>query len=178
MCGEKQRLYPNIRLSLGSPPRVRGKDLSLCKSIIHGGITPACAGKSNRQTPFRVLNWDHPRVCGEKGVPQMMKEPVRGSPPRVRGKAALSGSRSQDGRITPACAGKSAKPAQPLLPVRDHPRVCGEKSALDQRRLQPRGSPPRVRGKVSAQNSLKSAKRITPACAGKRIGENRMQYMG
>ena len=149
MCGEKQRLYPNIRLSLGSPPRVRGKDLSLCKSIIHGGITPACAGKSNRQTPFRVLNWDHPRVCGEKGVPQMMKEPVRGSPPRVRGKAALSGSRSQDGRITPACAGKRQTRVVAPVQVEDHPRVCGEKRKTCATSFASAGSPPRVRGKVS-----------------------------
>ena len=29
-------------------------------------ITPACAGKSCRQSNDIPMFWDHPRVCGEK----------------------------------------------------------------------------------------------------------------
>ena len=28
------------------------------------GITPACAGKTNRVTAKLVIVWDHPRMCG------------------------------------------------------------------------------------------------------------------
>ena len=50
-----------------------------------------------------------------------------GSPPRMRGKVPISIFLRFLGGITPAYAGKRLKVACPLLPTRDHPRVCGEK---------------------------------------------------
>ena len=66
VCGEKPPICRSAYPMLGSPPRVRGKDV-LPEDIQDGaGITPACAGKScpwhGRFYPAR----DHPRVCGEK----------------------------------------------------------------------------------------------------------------
>ena len=52
--------------------------------------------------------------------------------------------------ITPACAGKSPSSFVLLLPVRDHPRVCGEKG----------------NGATISQKCVG----ITPACAGKSFG--------
>lgn len=51
--------------------------------------------------------------------------------------------------ITPACAGKSPSSFVLLLPVRDHPRVCGEKG----------------NGATISQKCVG----ITPACAGKSL---------
>ena len=55
------------------------------------GITPACAGKSGKAEWPSPVNWDHPRVCGEKW------------PNRISCWLAAG--------ITPACAGKRLKKA-------------------------------------------------------------------
>ena len=71
-------------------------------------ITPAYAGKSCTPSPLARLHWDHPRVCGEKGV-------------LVKGNTTGKG-------ITPAYAGKRHYGGQIDKPTKDHPRVCGEKT--------------------------------------------------
>ena len=50
---------------------------------------------------------DHPRVCGEKYGKQFTLSRQAGSPPRMRGKVQRLLGLTPDGRITPACAGKS-----------------------------------------------------------------------
>ena len=77
-----------------------------------------------------------------------------------------------DHRGTPACAGKSYFGVTAATLSKDHPRVCGEKrlDGLGQRNGV--GSPPRVRGKVGNSFSPGHARRITPACAGKRNYES------
>ena len=50
---------------------------------------------------------DHPRVCGEKAAADPFRGGIKGSPPRVRGKAVALLVASMYVRITPACAGKS-----------------------------------------------------------------------
>ena len=52
----------------------------------------------------------------------------------------------------------------------DHPRVCGEKYTHQQHSFLTQGSPPRVRGKGCPLVEKTVARRITPACAGKRYG--------
>ena len=106
VCGEKRRSYisrcvsvgspPRVRGKApppqrgstlrGSPPRVRGKDSADGDGAHPGGITPACAGKSEISLEPVPADGDHPRVCGEK-FPHLAFRPVNGgSPPRVRGK--------------------------------------------------------------------------------------------
>ena len=65
VCGENTGYKNGIECVMGSPPRVRGKQLLRCLSFHALRITPACAGKTH---PIRVPNLspeDHPRVCGE-----------------------------------------------------------------------------------------------------------------
>ena len=50
----------------------------------------------------------------------------------------------------------------------DHPRLCGEKSFQNAGETSHRGSPPPMRGKVTHRAEHHTAKRITPAYAGKR----------
>ena len=69
--------------------------------------------------------------------------------------------------ITPACAGKRARPRRWVRPPRDHPRVCGEKPFSQLDSTVPPGSPPRVRGKAGAAGPCTGGAGITPACAGK-----------
>ena len=68
-------------------------------------------------------------MCGEKWVGNTPEKLYLGSPPRVRGKVRIKDDLILIRGITPACAGKSQQLRAELLPVEDHPRVCGEKGA-------------------------------------------------
>ena len=86
VCGENC-LGLRVAVALvGSPPRVRGKQVAEAGDAEAIRITPACAGKTRwGATPW--LYWaDHPRVCGENSQYRQPRLPVIGSPPRVRGK--------------------------------------------------------------------------------------------
>ena len=86
-------------------------------------------------------------MCGEKWVLPDGAGNVQGSPPRVRGKAAIPIQFNVVRRITPACAGKSAR----------HIFIIHCSA----------GSPPRVRGKGQLRAATAVYTGITPACAGK-----------
>ena len=148
VCGEKYAFFWAATFSRGSPPRVRGKVYTrpTCSSGLR--ITPACAGKRAVLHGVRLRQQDHPRVCGEKPTAACAASVPRGSPPRVRGKAAgFQNPRFEDG-ITPACAGKSQQMSSHTATAQDHPRVCGEKSSVCETSMPLTGSPPRVRGKA------------------------------
>ena len=86
MCGEKCEMAASSKAMVGSPPRVRGKEVKNTGKICPDRITPACAGKRRKSKDENNRTEDHPRVCGEK-TPSIML-PV------------------SSGWITPACAGK------------------------------------------------------------------------
>ena len=90
------------------------------------GITPACAGKTNRVTAKLVIVWDHPRMCGENGMRASGFFHGLGSPPHVRGKQSNDASLRRLCWITPACAGKTRFILQRTVEWQDHPRMCGE----------------------------------------------------
>ena len=106
-------------------------------------------------------------MCGEKVASSMITAILLGSPPRVRGKVALSNLQFTKIGITPACAGKRTTASAFPASVRDHPRVCGEKVINLISTLGFPGSPPRVRGKGLPLPIGQRRKGITPACAGK-----------
>ena len=128
MCGENALAPLPAGLPFGSPPRVRGKLVSLGFFRARDRITPACAGK----TGFLVVavhgSKDHPRVCGENRATASPTISGYGSPPRVRGKPTPRSSRLSSARITPACAGKTIRALKNFQFLQDHPRVCGENS--------------------------------------------------
>ena len=78
----------------------------------------------------------------------MMSRVLLGSPPHVRGKAAVIGSDK--------------------LSHKDHPRMCGEKPRAYLVMSMLWGSPPHVRGKVLPDRGRVLGVGITPAYAGKR----------
>ena len=93
--------------AIGSPPRMRGKVAAAVPALFLRGITPACAGKSEKQVPFLPPYQDHPRVCGEKARTLIVQDEPQGSPPRMRGKEVKALLHVNWVGITPACAGKS-----------------------------------------------------------------------
>ena len=154
---------------LGSPPRMRGKEISGLLDLLVKGITPAYAGKSFLLRSSAHHIWDHPRVCGEKvhGDEQAMAK--LGSPPRMRGKVTTRIGIAGTERITPAYAGKSRPGGQQAGGGEDHPRVCGEKRINVTVSAATPGSPPRMRGKGRWVCRSGCRPWITPAYAGKSI---------
>ena len=154
MCGEKGNAARRCSSASGSPPRVRGKVQPAGSLHTLVGITPACAGKSSAKFLRRTSARDHPRMCGEKSVMEIIGTIAMGSPPRMRGKVVGSEELPGVVGITPAYAGKS----HPACPERsrtvDHPRVCGEKNQNLEWADSVLGSPPRVRGKADHTRHL------------------------
>ena len=107
VCGEQRSSAVMARSCRGSPPRVRGTGEGPVPGGLPFRITPACAGNRVSFYGSCGISTDHPRVCGEqKRLPKLMLT-VLGSPPRVRGTAALCPRRVLLAGITPACAGNS-----------------------------------------------------------------------
>ncbi len=172
MCGENQtRQLHRFRL-IGSPPHVRGKLSPRNNTIASHGITPACARKTQGQTPSKNGDKDHPRMCGENPTYQQPDVHRLGSPPHVRGKPHAGEILPSLTRITPACAGKTYSHGSKETYNRDHPRMCGENlHVLFERRVLS-GSPPHVRGKPYSKLHNRNTIGITPACAGKTQARN------
>ena len=158
-------VLPSCRM--GSPPRGRGK--AIRPKISEGGvrITPAWAGKSLIEILSPCVYKDHPRVGGEKHFFSAPGCTFPGSPPRGRGKAAVTQQAVYTPGITPAWAGKSFHFGNIEKRVKDHPRVGGEKIPRWTMPDSKRGSPPRGRGKAGRTDGEYSLPRITPAWAGK-----------
>ena len=149
VCGEKRIPAIPPMLPMGSPPRMRGKVHDLTEVSTSAGITPAYAGKRAIWYLSIWMNWDHPRVCGEK-------------PSKLGMRVRFPG-------ITPAYAGKSPFKWFFQVVLGDHPRVCGEKGVPHRGGTRCRGSPPRMRGKGFPMFLLRRPVGITPAYAGKRL---------
>ena len=86
---------------------MRGKANAGHMNELLNRITPAYAGKraSLRRNP--QIEWDHPRLCGEKQKPMRGTTTPAGSPPPMRGKAVPRKMQLLQNGITPAYAGKS-----------------------------------------------------------------------
>ena len=147
LCGEKFKRFLVKCFILGSPPPMRGKEKAASYCAKRFGITPAYAGKRFAKQYRRSIDWDHPRLCGEKK--------------QRTGRCAGSI------RITPAYAGKSFRSSDTRRRSEDHPRLCGEKATSASSFQYPRGSPPPMRGKAHVFLVVLRHIRITPAYAGK-----------
>ena len=106
-CGENYAELIVAGLMTGSPPRMRGKHVREREQSGRIRITPAHAGKTYRAPLSFTSTEDHPRACGENPSPERLKMPLRGSPPRMRGKPGVDLFGVKDFRITPAHAGKT-----------------------------------------------------------------------
>ena len=166
-CGENKDPIPESKLGTGSPPQVRGKLSCDGTSSTIPGITPAGAGKTERQSKRPRPPEDHPRRCGENTRFATENWVVAGSPPQVRGKPMIIIAGVFCPRITPAGAGKTLLLPLKLSACRDHPRRCGENTAIIPPITATRGSPPQVRGKRGGGGGEAFLPRITPAGAGK-----------
>ena len=149
VCGENSRTVRSLNSVTGSSPRVRGKPCPLIPITIHGGLIPACAGKTERPGRCASHSGAHPRVCGENPIPAPDHISLAGSSPRVRGKRRDRANVVCANGLIPACAGKTlSHPATDSHPAA-HPRVCGENPRRQTSTRSAVGSSPRVRGKLT-----------------------------
>ena len=146
---------------------MRGKALPFLQDTFPPGITPAYAGKRDGLDELRVLEKDHPRLCGEKSTFTSHILILPGSPPPMRGKAPFRAGWGRRCGITPAYAGKRRAYHHQQNAEGDHPRLCGEKYMIDTKKSPWEGSPPPMRGKVSQADQDERGNGITPAYAGK-----------
>ena len=87
-CGENVAEYMSQTISIGSPPRLRGKLEEALDGVSVGGLTPAPAGKTLPARALARRARAHPRACGENKAPISRRSTYPGSPPRLRGKPA------------------------------------------------------------------------------------------
>ena len=166
VCGNHYKArYADLRKA-GSPPRVREPRIPISISILHLGITPACAGTTRWDRDGTMATRDHPRVCGNHSSFSSSVMFSLGSPPRVREPHRRWQPRDAEGRITPACAGTTGLQRCLSGTGEDHPRVCGNHKLPYLHRHHQAGSPPRVREPQLRSGFQCAQRRITPACAG------------
>ena len=65
-CGEKFFEMVKVAEMVGSPPHMRGKVFVWGNYTLQYRITPAHAGKRQREYIPATKTRDHPRTCGEK----------------------------------------------------------------------------------------------------------------
>ena len=107
VCGKNRNLLVLGLAIMGSPPRVREKQVNVKALLVGIGITPACAGKTSSSKMTCGASWDHPRVCGKNATRRKRHQSISGSPPRVREKLSSFHRNGTSYGITPACAGKT-----------------------------------------------------------------------
>ena len=116
-------------------------------------------------------------MCGKNTEQHAETQRRKGSPPRVREKHKYEEELDDELGITPACAGKTTEIYRILSAYKDHPRVCGKNFARKNNSKGSMGSPPRVREKLSSLLSKAMFQGITPACAGKTVDVQCMNYL-
>ena len=151
----------------GSSPRVRGELLPEFLDAVGDRIIPACAGRTAADGYHAAGDTDHPRVCGANPDVCCGHGFSSGSSPRVRGEHGLGVVLEDDGRIIPACAGRTGTHGKPPATRPDHPRVCGANRLRLPVVVRVPGSSPRVRGEPEAERLERERERIIPACAGR-----------
>ena len=151
---------------MGSPPLARGIPVHVLLLFVSAGITPACAGNTDKRYNSTFQSEDHPRLRGEYRCEVIILLIQTGSPPLARGIHSGYYPVNTGFRITPACAGNTAVARSCLKLKRDHPRLRGEYVCCPGCRLRLAGSPPLARGILGHFKGCASVCGITPACAG------------
>ena len=107
LCGDHDYTVTICDRVSGSPPLMRGP-LRIWDSLTPGlRITPAYAGTTSTSPSATLFPSDHPRLCGDHELWQMMDDLDLGSPPLMRGPHTH---------------------AQTCFMSVDHPRLCGDHS--------------------------------------------------
>ena len=145
MCGKYSVLGLCSFMNSGSPPHVREVLIPSTSLLRSARITPACAGSTKEVFKRFHRKQDHPRMCGKYSSPITFLSVVLGSPPHVREVLSMIFNMCLVLRITPACAGSTAKQQAFNILTQDHPRMCGKYLEVLHLSVCIEGSPPHVR---------------------------------
>ena len=160
-----------FRDSLGSqwetPPLTRGRQWSPGCRGRYAGNTPAYAGKTRRLGCIAILSRKHPRLRGEDCTRETCPRRKLETPPLTRGRLADLEIAADEGRNTPAYAGKTRFPSHDIRSRGKHPRLRGEDRSLQEQRRDLSETPPLTRGRLNCAIPEDAAHGNTPAYAGK-----------
>ena len=112
VCGEDGAALPAAVFTEETPPRMRGRPSVSSNFFSFLRNTPAYAGKTIPLAPRRHGGEKHPRVCGEDVAILAKGNWLEETPPRMRGRHAVTLRNGKKGGNTPAYAGKTMTPAQ------------------------------------------------------------------
>ena len=165
VCGADCSAMSANHVPLGSSPRVRSRPATLHSEVAYHGIISACAEQTLLRVFISALSKDHLRVCGaDRGVFLIVSFGL-GSSPRVRSRREPDARAEIVAGIISACAEQTFHGVRPVLPNRDHLRVCGADLPSIVCHLLTLGSSPRVRSRLDSPPPLSSAGGIISACA-------------
>ena len=106
VCGGTWTRSPNITLSHGLSPRVRGNLRPMPRLRRLQGSIPACAGEPRWSSVYTSLAGVYPRVCGGTHFFTSPRRWGKGLSPRVRGNRHPMSRPGAWARSIPACAGE------------------------------------------------------------------------
>ena len=109
-------------------------------------------------------------MCGGTICGIVVKGPIRGLSPRVRGNHLNEASSYLRGRSIPACAGEPHRQGATGPGGEVYPRVCGGTTERAVFVGDTMGLSPRVRGNLYAMADVVLEHRSIPACAGEPLG--------
>ena len=151
---------------LGSSPHMRGTPSPPPTLTLSAGIIPAYAGNTGFSCNCFPQCRDHPRICGEHVVSDVLFAVDSGSSPHMRGTPDLHGKLSDHLGIIPAYAGNTCRKSLRRFATGDHPRICGEHFRVVSRISIERGSSPHMRGTQMFKGGTERTGGIIPAYAG------------
>ena len=165
-CGEHGPDDPDIGVSIGSAPRVRGTQRGESFNPLSLRFSPARAGNTISSPTRCTAAAVQPRACGEHTYLARDLGGVFGSAPRVRGTLCNGPEAPELIRFSPARAGNTTRrwPTRKRRPVQ--PRACGEHERRRAEKFSVYGSAPRVRGTRTDPPPTSRAGRFSPARAG------------
>ena len=167
MRGENHPPQTGGRTEWGSSPHARGKPHQCLPGGQSQRLIPACAGKTEPDTPVYVGVEAHPRMRGENRRGGKAHYAENGSSPHARGKPGSRFPAISCQGLIPACAGKTTTGLSLQPPAWAHPRMRGENCDFAGLSGLESGSSPHARGKRNRQHTVSTARRLIPACAGK-----------
>ena len=158
---------PEKPAGAGSSPLTRGKPHRRVPDRTRPGLIPAHAGKTRRDARTHAPHEAHPRSRGENRFVRDLRVHPCGSSPLTRGKPRADYRRLSGRGLIPAHAGKTGPPSSWAMLDEAHPRSRGENVLPRLPSALLAGSSPLTRGKRAACSSVRRARRLIPAHAGK-----------
>ena len=124
--GEHFVLSARLLWRMGSSPLARGTRPLVSDKISQGGLIPARAGNTTRQSRPGGAHRAHPRSRGEHPILVLISSRRAGSSPLARGTPGFISIKHDATGLIPARAGNTVWGGVTIRTIRAHPRSRGE----------------------------------------------------